>query len=316
MHTVLVLMGGGSDEHAISIRTGDAVAAALRAAGHTVITADPAKGIALGSTIDVVFPALHGKGGEDGSIQALLDAHAVPYVGSGSEASALCFDKNRFRDFIAEQGVDVPMGTMVTRQTVWQSPLVQQPFVLKPHDGGSSVDTFIVRDPAQADTTAINASFDRHPRMLLEELISGVEISVGVLGDTVLPVVEIIPPEHAEFDYENKYNGLTQELCPPPHVTKDIQKQAQDIALQLHHATGCRDLSRTDCIVTPDGRIVILELNTLPGMTDASIFPIAAAATGLSFPEVCDALVGMALRRKNTRLTGRHTPDNGTSSTL
>ncbi|HYH75877.1 MAG TPA: D-alanine--D-alanine ligase, partial [Candidatus Saccharimonadales bacterium] len=280
MSTILVLAGGTSAEREVSLRSGAAVVEALRSKGHTVETADPAQGIAVGSTIDVVFPALHGKGGEDGSIQAVLEASGVRCVGADANASALCFDKWAYRTFAQEHGLPVPAGEMVTLATMWDSPLCSKPFVLKPFDGGSSVDTHIVRDPSAADKAAIEQSFTRNQRMLLEELIEGIEITVGVLGTTVLPAVEIIPPADGEFDYENKYNGKTQEITPPTHITSQQHAKAQELALQAHQLTGCRDLSRTDMIVTPESRVVILETNTLPGMTDQSLFPKAAAAGG------------------------------------
>ena len=134
--------------------------------------------------------------------------------------------------------------------------------------------------------------------MLLEELVEGIEITVAVVGDQALPVIEIIPPEAGEFDYENKYNGRSQELCPPEHVAEDIQAEARDLALRTHNLTGCRDFSRTDMILTPLGELWILETNTIPGMTDQSLLPKAAAAAGIPMPLLCDRLVQMALARK------------------
>jgi D-alanine-D-alanine ligase len=120
---------------------------------------------------------------------------------------------------------------------------------------------------------------------------------VGVLGKQALPVIEIIPPAGGEFDYENKYNGKTQELCPPVHVAEDLQRQAQNLAEQIHSAAGCRDMSRTDFIIRNDGSIYLLETNTIPGMTSQSLYPKMAATAGISFPDLCDRLVQMALSR-------------------
>jgi D-alanine-D-alanine ligase len=134
--------------------------------------------------------------------------------------------------------------------------------------------------------------------MLLEELIEGVELTVGVLGDQALPVIEIIPPSDGEFDYENKYNGKSQELCPPRHVDQNIQKQAQEIAVHIHRSLGLRDMSRTDIIIRrSDNVLFTLETNTIPGMTDQSLLPKAAAVAGYSMPELCDTLVRRALQR-------------------
>lgn len=297
MQTILVLAGGTSAEREVSLRSGAAVADALRSKGYGVVMADPAEGIAVSSAIDVVFPALHGIGGEDGSIQAVLEASDLRCVGSDSAASALCFDKWAYRAFASEQGLPLPAGAIVTLDTIWSSPLTKQPFVLKPVDGGSSIDTHIIRTIASFDKAAVEDSFTRHHRMLLEELIEGIEITVGVLGDKALPAVEIIPPTDGEFDYENKYNGKTQEICPPTHVSPENHAKAQELALKAHRLTGCRDLSRTDMIVTADDRIVVLETNTLPGMTDQSLLPKAAKAGGYDFPELCDMLVRNALAR-------------------
>jgi len=300
MSTIVVLAGGISNEHEVSVRSGAGVAEALRSKGHTVTILDPAADMEQLGRPDVVFPALHGLGGEDGTIQAALEAAGVPYVGSGVAASALCFDKWLYRQVLIAAGLPVADGELVTLQTVWDSPLSTRPFVLKPVQGGSTIDTFIIRDPAAANKKMLEASLQKYGAMLLEELIVGTELTVGVLGETPLPLVEIIPPADGEFDYENKYNGKTQELCPPQHVDESAQHQAQQLALQTHRLTGCRDLSRTDIMLSAEGRLVILETNTLPGMTDQSLFPKAAATDGIPMADLADRLVAMALARTAT----------------
>lgn len=297
MSTILILAGGGQGEHEVSLRSGTAVSEALQAKGHTTITADPSKGFTVPATVDAVFPALHGLGGEDGSIQAQLVALGVAYVGSDATASALCFDKWRYHKVLAADGIDMPQADIVTKDSIWQSALTARPFVLKPFDGGSSLDTYIIRDLAALNKSTIEDSFNRHDTMLLEELIDGIEITVGVLEDQALPAVEIIPPASGEFDYENKYNGMTQELCPPVHLDADMHQYVRDLAVRIHRLTGCRDLSRTDMIITPAGRVAVLETNTLPGMTGESLYPKAAAAGGHSFAELTDHLVRLALSR-------------------
>lgn len=302
MARVLVLDGGTSDEREISLRSGTSVIAALRAAGHDVREYDTASGIntATVADTDVVFPVLHGKGGEDGVLQAQLDALGVPYVGTGADASARCFDKWQFKQLLSAHDLPQAAGTLVDETGFWASELIRSPFVLKPNDGGSSVDTLIVRNLAQRPHKAtIQTLFARHDHMLFEALIPGAEITVSVLGEMALPVVEIIPPESGEFDYENKYNGKTQELCPPEHVSAAAQLQAQDLALRTHKLAGCRDFSRTDMIIDSRGSIYILETNTIPGMTDQSLFPKAAAAAGITMPQLVDRLVQMALERSH-----------------
>lgn len=304
MAYVIVLAGGTSDEREVSLRSGAAVARALKKAGHQVKTLDPTDD--LHSLLpqlkqaDVVFPALHGKGGEDGTVQRFLEDHNISYIGPDAKASALCFDKARYIKLLRQRDLPVPDTELVKYRSYLQSKLHKQPFVLKPNDGGSSIDTFIIRDINAVNEEAIKAAFDRHEEMLLQALIEGDEATVAVLGDEPLPVIEIIPPMGAEFDYENKYNGQTQELCPPRHVSPALQKQAQDLAKKIHQLTGCRDMSRTDIMVTPSDELYVLETNTIPGLTDQSLLPKAAGEAGYDMPALCNNLVQMALDRDNT----------------
>ncbi|HVX48493.1 MAG TPA: D-alanine--D-alanine ligase [Candidatus Saccharimonadales bacterium] len=304
MAHVIVLAGGTSDEREVSLRSGEAVRKALEKAGHHAEIVDTADGL---DTLlpqlkqaDVIFPALHGQGGEDGVLQKFLEDNGIDYVGSDSQASALCFDKARYDELLRENNLSTPNTELVKYQEYLRSELRRKPFVLKPNDGGSSIDTFIVRDPAEADEITIKEAFGRHKILLLQSLIEGDEITIAILGDEPLPVIEIIPPEGAEFDYDNKYNGQTQELCPPMHVDINIQKKAQSLALQIHRLTGCRDMSRTDMIVTPSGELYVLETNTIPGLTDQSLLPKAAGEAGYDMPALCDKLVRLALARTNT----------------
>jgi D-alanine-D-alanine ligase len=298
MTRVLVLSGGDSDEREVSLRSGKAVATALQGAGYDVVSADAREAESVLQDVDVIFPALHGLGGEDGQIQKLFEAHGLPFVGSDSAVSELCYDKWRWRELVSQNNVPIADGAVVSLDDVHQQPLINQPFVLKPFDGGSSIDTFIVRNPEDADWQQIETSFSRHPMMLIEALAPGIEITVGVLGDQALPVIEIVPPESGEFDYENKYNGATQELCPSLNIDHNIQQAAQELAAKVHHLCGCRDLSRTDMIVGEDGSLTVLETNTIPGLTEQSLFPKSAATAGLSMSQLCDQLVRMALSRR------------------
>ncbi len=301
MTTVAVIAGGLSPERDVSLRSGAAVADALAQAGYTVRIFDPAHDtIADLDAPDVAFPVLHGAGGEDGTIQKLLEAKGIPYVGSDIASSELCFDKARFRALAGQHDIPLAEGALVDAMNIWHHPLSQKPFVLKPFDGGSSIDTFIIRDITQAPRHTIDAAFGRHSQLLLEELIDGTEITIGILGSRALPVIEIVPPVSSEFDYENKYNGATQELCPPQHIDKSLQRQAQKLALKVHTLCGCRDLSRTDMIVSPTQGLVVLEINTLPGMTGQSLLPKAAAVAGTTMPALCDQLAQMALARSTS----------------
>lgn len=295
MAKVIVLAGGMSDEREVSLRSGAAVARALKQADYKVTTLDPADGLeALLPELqaaDVVFPALHGVGGEDGTLQKFLEDHHIRYVGSDRWASALCFDKARYTELLAKHYILVPATEQVTFEQFEQSSLIKRPFVLKPNDGGSSIDTFIVRDPAKTNKTAIAEAFSRHKKLLLQELIEGTEITVPILAEEPLPVIEIIPPAGGEFDYENKYNGKTQELCPPEHVSEDNQAKAQILARRVHELAGCRDLSRTDMIITKDDELYVLETNTIPGLTEESLVPKAAKMAAISMLGLCAKLV-------------------------
>lgn len=304
MATVTVLAGGDSDERAISLLSGAAVVNALQAAGHVVNTVDPSNGLdeqlATLQQSDVVFPALHGKYGEDGGVQQFLEEHKIPFVGSDSKSSRLCFDKNEYTKLLGARDIFVPKTELVDHVTFEQSDLIKKPFVLKPNDGGSSIDTFIVRDVLQLERGAYDEAFERHTNLLLQELVEGIETTVAVLGNIPLAAIEIIPPQDGEFDYENKYNGKTQELCPPQHVTLEAQQAAQILSKTIHGVTGCRDMSRTDIIITPDLRLCVLETNTIPGLTDQSLLPKAAAQAGISMPQLCDQLVQFALTRSQS----------------
>jgi D-alanine-D-alanine ligase len=295
---ISVVCGGNSDEREISLLSGAAVATALEAAGHTVVKLDLAA-VSIEEIIDadVVFPVLHGKDGEDGKFQALLEAHNARFVGSGSTASALCANKEAYRNTVSSHA-KLPEGAVVGLADYQGHRLASAPFILKPIDGGSSIGMHIVRDPTIVPIDEIAKTFDKYGMLLMEQLIIGTELTVGVLGDESIGIVEIIPPQDGSFDYENKYNGATQELCPPQHIDPQTQAKALEISLNLHHLTGCRDFSRTDMMIDgTSGELYVLETNTIPGMTTESLFPKIAAVHGLVMPALCDRLVQMALSR-------------------
>lgn len=299
MSSVLVIYGGNSAERDISLISGATIGEALEQAGHTVHFFDPAAGLQTLSAnlvgIDVIFPILHGTGGEDGYVQRALELEGVPFVGSDAVSSSSCFDK--WKTIQQAKQILFPETEIVSKHTIKDSKLLQKPYVIKPRAEGSSVDTFIVRDPTEFDINKLDKIFDKYnDELLLEALIEGQEMTVPVLIHKALPVVEIIPPQGQDFDYSNKYNGATTENCPPQFVSTSLQKQAQAIALKLHTQMGCRHFSRTDMIIDKTGVIYTLEINTLPGMTPESLFPRAAKAAGIELPELVDALVHEALR--------------------
>lgn len=289
---VLVLLGGNSPERDVSLRSGTAVAEALISAGHKVSKYDPINGYQgldkFINEVDVIFPILHGIGGEDGEVQKELEARKFRFLGSGSEVSKLCFDKVRSKEKIVEIGFKTPKSEVVDLDSFTKSDIAKASFVLKPIEGGSTIDTFIINDPNDKIDLTI---FNRYSTMLLEELIEGVEITVPVLADKALPVIEIIPPEGEDFDYENKYNGETQELCPAENVTTKLQHQAQDIALTLHKSLEVKHLSRTDIIINENNELYVLEINTMPGMTNQSLFPKAASVSGLTMEQLVENFI-------------------------
>jgi D-alanine-D-alanine ligase len=298
---VIVLCGGDSPEREVSLRSGAEVARALAENGYQVAVFDPA---AQGGDYewhlkhaDVVFPVLHGVGGEDGSIQQWLEDRNIRYIGSDAASSRVCFDKWSAKQLYQANGIPTPGGEVVNSDTFWNSPHTQSPFVLKPLDGGSSIDTFIIRDISTFEHKPIDEAFSRHPNMLLEELIDGEEITCGILLNEALPVIEIIPPSDGEFDYDNKYNGKTLELCPPQSISREVQKQAQDLAIRVHQVLKVRDISRTDMIVAEDNSLWVLETNTIPGLTAQSLIPKAAAAAGYGMNDLVRVLVEEALKR-------------------
>jgi len=250
-----------------------------------------------GEGIDVAFIALHGPWGEDGKIQAVLETFGIPYTGSGVLASALAMDKAMAKTVLAANGIDVPRGVLVSSPA--DRPSIAPPSIVKPVENGSSVGVSMV-DDAKDYPAAITEALRYERRALVEERLFGTELTVGVIGPDhdlqALPVIEIVP-KRAFFDYRAKYDsGLSDEIC-PARVPDAVANRAQDIALRAHRALGCTAISRTDLIWSPaqGDRMVVLEVNTMPGMTANSLVPKAARVAGISFPELVERLVGWAL---------------------
>ncbi len=296
---VLVLGGGNSPERDVSLRSSLAVAEALEAAGYEVLRADLRDGYSCFDGLqpdDIVFPILHGAEGEDGVVQAEMERRGLAFLGSDSAASAVCFDKQKSREAFKQVGIPVAEGGSVTKETYKEHVLSKMPHVLKVQRGGSSIGTYLVPDPIRVDPEKVGQVFLLDNEAIIEELIVGVEITVPVLDGTALPVIEIQPPENGEFDYENKYNGKTAEICPAESVDDEVQRVAQNLAERVHETMGCRHLSRTDIIVRPNGEMVILEINTMPGMTNQSLFPLSARVAGMSMPELMKKFVALVQR--------------------
>lgn len=295
---ILLLSGGNSNEREVSIRSGRAVATAVKELGHDLIEADPAsKDFRLEENyqgIDLVFPVLHGAGGEDGVIQKQLEKLGVKFVGSGSTASKLCFDKWAYKELLLADNLPASAGRLVTNNDL-DDEYFKGPFVLKPVEGGSSLDTLIARQPGEDSMNQAEQLLNRYESMLLEPIIDGTEVTVGILGDEALPIIEIVPPEGLEFDYENKYNGATRELCPPETVSEELQKQAQELALKIHRLTGCSAMSRTDIIIDNDNKLHVLETNTIPGMTEQSLYPKMGRTAGYEWIDFIGKLISLSV---------------------
>ena len=295
---VLIIGGGISPERDISLKSSRVIYEAAISAGHICEFYDWDGSVdwlnSNAKQFDVVLPVLHGKGGEDGGIQKILESLRVSYLGSDSESSQLCFDKVKTRDILQKHGINIASGKYVTLKEYISHSLFNKPHVLKPNGGGSSIDTFIYSDTPQQEMSIIEEVFSVHKKMLLEEYIEGNEITVPVLDGKDLPVTEIIPPEGGTFDLENKYNGQSQELIPPKNINIDIQNKAKLIASDVHEIMGCKHLSRTDMIVRED-KIYVLEVNTMPGMTDQSLFPKSALYAGMSMLEFVDYLIKITI---------------------
>jgi len=240
---------------------------------------------------DVVLPILHGEGGEDGQIQAILEKHNTKYLGSDEACSKLCINKDSTQKVLKADNILVPRYRVMSWEEYQESDIAHNPHVIKPVDGGSSLDTFIDVRTHDPRLSQIKEVFDNYKTLMVEEFINGIEVTVPVLEGQELPLIEIIPPEGEFFDYDNKYNGQTKELCPSVNVSKELQEKAQKIAQRCHVALGCRHLSRVDMIIDRYGQIYTLEINTMPGLTNQSLFPKAAQVVGLSMPDLVECLL-------------------------
>ncbi|MDX2193562.1 MAG: D-alanine--D-alanine ligase [Gemmatimonadales bacterium] len=324
---ITVLTGGASSERDVALASAGQVVAALRSLGHRVAVVDTARGFVpepdepalLGAAVgrtppdlarlrdlergllfnglanlpvvrdaDVLFLALHGGSGEDGTLQALLDLAGVPYTGSGPLASAMAMDKDVSKRLFRQAGVptaDWRMAPVAPEEAVAALGL---PLVVKPSKQGSTVGLTVVKDVRDV-TAAVAEAFRHDDEVLLEAFIPGRELTVGILDGEALAVGEIIP-RHEIFDYECKYTpGMSEEIFPAA-LRAETEAEARQLALRAHDALKLGGYSRVDFRLTPEGRLVCLEVNTLPGMTATSLLPQSAAARGIAFPDLCDRI--------------------------
>ncbi|MFH1338328.1 MAG: D-alanine--D-alanine ligase [Candidatus Omnitrophota bacterium] len=302
-----VLMGGPSSEREISLKSGRAVCDSLKKQNLDTVaidieTDDRQQNCKLIRTtqIDVAFIALHGCFGEDGQIQALLEELEMPYTGSGPAASRLAMDKIASRKIFQKQGLPVPNYVIFSIKDCGDlrgkvTPVLTQPFVVKPAAQGSSIGLSIAGAQEELEQAA-KLAFKFDERIIVEEYIPGREITVGVLGDSALPVVEIIP-QNKFYDYEAKYTPGKSEYVVPASLPAQITAEAQRVALSAHRALGCFGFSRVDMRLSPGNIPFILEVNSIPGLTEASLLPKAAAASGISFDRLCLHILRLACER-------------------
>ncbi|MBI4358682.1 MAG: D-alanine--D-alanine ligase [Candidatus Omnitrophica bacterium] len=294
-----VFLGGRSHERPVSLRSGQAVYQALKNAGLDVVKIDTANGFRATlkrNPLDFAFLALHGAGGEDGTVQRILNRKRIPYVGSGVRASALAFDKGRAKRLFQRFNIPTPPFDVMTR-TNWKKVIGKwrPPYVIKPVNEGSSIGIFFVETKGGAGKR-IQSSFKTYPRLLIEKKIGGREFTVGILGRKALPVIEL-RPKRKFYDYKAKYTkGLTEYLIPAP-IPKKLAMRLQFLARKVHKILGLRDLSRVDFKMDDEGKPLVLEANSIPGFTDTSLLPKAAQEAGLDFTHLCLSLLERALVR-------------------
>lgn len=300
---VVVVLGGDSAEREVSLHSGREVSAALASRGYEVTELDVSDALLSGKSLatltgpnrpDVAFLAVHGTHAEDGAIQGLFELLHIPYTGSHIQASALAMDKDRTKSLLQAHGLPVPQGVLVHRGRPLP-PVPSGRVIVKPNAQGSTVGLTFVEDQA-ALPAAIAKALHYCDEVLVEEWIEGMEISVPVLIDRALPPVEIVPAS-GRYDFAMKYlPGATEEIC-PARISPELLEKVQKYALKAHQIMGCSGATRTDMIIKAGGEPVILEINTLPGMTATSLLPKSAKTAGISFEDLCSTIVEDALQK-------------------
>jgi len=301
---VNIILGGSSSERDISLRSGNAVYDALKRVGIHCALVDPSR-VAGNQTYqcDLAFIALHGSGGEDGVIQKTLERLKITYTGSDPDASAKAFHKGRAKELFRQYGIPTAEYKILKRNN-WKQVLngFPAPFFVKPVANGSSVGIYCVDDMTKA-VEKIDQSIKEHKEVMVERRIIGREFTVGVLGNEALPVIEL-KPKRPFYDYEAKYTaGMTEYLVPAP-IDELLESSLKRIAIEVHEKLGLRDLSRTDFMTDTSGNIFVLEINSIPGLTELSLLPKAARAAGISFEEMCLRILSAAFDRSEMKQKG------------
>ena len=301
---ILVLMGGWANERPVSLMSGNGVADALESKGHKVTRLDMDRDVAARiaeAKPDVVFNALHGVPGEDGTVQGMLDLMGIPYTHSGLATSVVAIDKELTKQALVPHGIPMPVGKVVASESLYEADPLPRPYVLKPVNEGSSVGVAIVTDESNCGNPIkrdAKGPWQEFRQLLAEPFIRGHELTTAVLGEEALCVTELVP-KSGFYDFESKYtDGMTEHVC-PAQIPAEIEHLCRDYAVKAHKLLGCRGTSRTD-FRWDDERgaegLFVLETNTQPGMTPLSLVPEQAKQCGISYPDLCEKIVDDALR--------------------
>jgi D-alanine-D-alanine ligase len=297
---IAVLMGGPGSERNVSLATGRGVSKALRSAGNEVIDVDVRdEDFPLPKDVDLAFNCIHGTFGEDGQLQKILEARGVAYTGDGVEQSRIAFDKILSKQKFREHKVATPESEVID---AGQRPKMSLPLVVKPARQGSTVGIVIVRKEDELDSALKEAAkYDR--KLLVEKFVSGRELTIGILGDQALPILEIIP-KGGFYDFNTKYPflnpqaGASAEHVCPATVDAGLTKKIQELALQAFRALGLVVYGRVDVLLSDKSEPFVLEVNTIPGMTETSLLPEAAAAAGISYVDLCRRIIELSGARE------------------
>src|SRR5438552_8038330 len=296
---IAVLMGGPGSERDVSLATGRGVSKALRSLGADIIDVDVRdENFLLPKDVDLAFLTIHGTFGEDGQLQKILEGRGVAYTGDGVEGSRAAFDKFLSKEKFREHNVVTPEWEVIE---LGQRPKISVPLVLKPPCQGSTVGVVIVKKESELDSAMVEAGkYDR--KLLVEKFVSGRELTIGILGDQALPILEIIP-KGGFYDFNTKYPflnpqaGASAEHVCPAKIDNALTKKIQELALAAFRALGLVVYARVDVLLSDSGEPFVLEANTSPGMTEASLLPEAAAAAGISYPELCVRIIELSRAR-------------------
>ena len=294
---IAVLKGGPGSERAVSLATGAGVAKALRSLGAEVTEVDvEGPDFVLPNDTELAFIALHGTFGEDGQVQQILEDRGVPYTGEDVEKSRLAFDKIESKEKFSQHAVATPTWEIIH---AGEQPTLPLPYVIKAPRQGSTVGVYIVKEES-AIATDLSEAAKYDNELLIEQFIPGRELTIGVLGDLALPVLEIIP-KSGFYDFNDKYpflnpqgGGGAQHVC-PAEIPGDLTSKIQDLALLATRSLGLKVYSRVDIMLSERNQPSVLEINTIPGMTETSLLPDAAAVAGISYPQLCLRIIELSL---------------------